>query len=316
MPQTKVFAPAKVNLTLHVIGQRADGYHLLDSLVTFAPVGDWLHLAVSDQPSLAVDGPMSANVPADATNLVARAIRHHADICGFDGKLALRLTKNLPPASGIGGGSSDAAAAIRGAMALLNTPEIWCRDGKLAVDIGRGGTVVPAILDLAALGADVPMCHAPKPARIGGIGEALVATTLPRLPAVLVNPRVAVPTPLVFRGLVRKDNAPMPSTIPAFGTARACIAWLRAQRNDLQAPAINAAPLIADVLAVLAAQPGAGLARMSGSGATCFALFNTEAEAEGAQARIAAHHPDWWVAQGLLGDQTARSAPQAMRATT
>lgn len=316
MPRTRVFAPAKINLALHVTGLRADGFHLLDSLVAFAPVGDWLEMEVADHLSLTVDGAESAGVPTGATNLVARAVFHHAETCGFDGRLAMRLTKNLPPASGIGGGSSDAAAALRGVMALFGTPEIWCRDGKLALEAHEDAIKQLAILDLSGLGADVPMCYAPRPARIGGIGEISAPVPLPDLPAVLVNPRVEVPTPSVFRGLATKSNAPMPTTIPAFAHTRDCILWLADQRNDLQPPAIAAAPVIAEVLAVLSAQPGAGLARMSGSGATCFALFETRIQAQAAHEAIAKAQPGWWVAEGVLGDQTALSVPQVIRATT
>ena len=316
MPETRVFAPAKINLALHVTGQRADGYHLLDTLVAFAPVGDWLELATDTQPSLTVDGPEAAGVPTDATNLVARAVAHHAEKCGLDGRVAMLLTKNLPPASGIGGGSSDAAAALRGVMALYQTPEIWCRGGRLALK-ARPDTVAPlALLDLVALGADVPMCYAPRTARIGGIGETSTPVRLPRLPAVLINPRVEVPTPSVFRMLTYKDNPPMPTKVPAFAQTHDCILWLAGQRNDLQAPAIAAAPVIGAVLAALIAQPGMGVARMSGSGATCFALFETEAQARTACAAIARAYPGWWVTEGLLGDQTAASAPQVIRATT
>jgi 4-diphosphocytidyl-2-C-methyl-D-erythritol kinase len=314
MPPIRIFAPAKVNLTLHVTGQRADGYHLLDSLVAFAPVGDWVEVSQADHLSLSVDGPEAAGVPTDDSNLVVRAVLHHARKCGLDGRLALRLTKALPPASGIGGGSSDAAAALRGVMALLHTPELWCRDGKLAV---QGHAMAEqAILDLAGLGADVAMCHAPAPVRVRGIGEMMEPTPLPPLPAVLVNPRVEVPTSAVFRALACKDNAPMPAAIPAFAGPRDCILWLRDQRNDLEAPAILAAPVIADVMAALNAQTGVCLARMSGSGATCFALFDTVDQASAACVLLRHERPDWWLASGVLGDQTGISAAQVTRATT
>ena len=314
MAGIRVFAPAKINLTLHVTGQRADGFHLLDSLVVFAPVGDWVEVALSDNLSLEVHGPEAAGVPTDGTNLVARAVYHHAEKCGFDGKVALRLTKNLPAASGIGGGSSDAAAALRGVMALMETPEIWCRDGQLAIEAHWEAFAQLAVLDLVGLGADVPMCYAPRPARSKGVGEALTPVSLPPLPAVLVNPRVAVPTPAVFRALSHKVNPPMPKVIPAFATPHDCIAWLREQRNDLQTPAIETAPIIAEVVKVLATQPGAALARMSGSGSTCFALFETETQAKAACTRISLTHAGWWVAAGVLGDQTAISAAQVIRA--
>ncbi|TKD15538.1 4-(cytidine 5'-diphospho)-2-C-methyl-D-erythritol kinase [Rhodobacter capsulatus] len=286
MRRIDVFAPAKVNLALHVTGQRADGYHLLDSLVAFSPVGDGLTLAPAEGLGLGlkVSGPEGAAVPAGPENLVLKAAAL------FGAGAAVTLEKCLPAASGIGGGSSDAAAALRGMAALTGQP------------LPEAGAVLK-------LGADVPMCLDPRPARTRGIGEDLTPVALPALPAVLVNPRVEVPTPSVFKALSRKDNPPLPE-IPTFGDADACIAWLSAQRNDLQAPAVAQAPVIAEVLAVLAALPGCKLARMSGSGATCFGLFGTEAEAAAAQATLAARHPGWWSAHGSLGDQAQKAAPQ------
>ena len=284
MPRIDVFAPAKVNLALHVTGQRADGYHLLDSLVAFSPVGDALTLCPAEALGLKVSGPEGAAVPEGPENLVLKAAAL------FGSGAAVTLEKSLPAASGIGGGSSDAAAALRGMAALTGQP------------LPEAGAVLK-------LGADVPMCLDPRPARTRGIGEDLTPVALPALPAVLVNPRVEVPTPSVFKALSCKDNPPLPE-IPTFGDADACIAWLSAQRNDLQAPAVAQAPVIAEVLAVLAALPGCKLARMSGSGATCFGLFGTEAEAAAAQAMLAARHPGWWSAHGSLGDQAQKAAPQ------
>ncbi|WP_110804963.1 4-(cytidine 5'-diphospho)-2-C-methyl-D-erythritol kinase [Rhodobacter viridis] len=282
MPRIDVFAPAKVNLALHVTGQRADGYHLLDSLVAFSPVGDALTLAPADALVLKVSGPEGAAVPEGPENLVLKA----AALFGVGA--AVTLEKCLPAASGIGGGSSDAAAALRGMAALTGQP-------------------LPDAAAVLKLGADVPMCLDPRPARTRGIGEDLTPVALPPLPAVLVNPRVEVPTPSVFKALTVKDNPPLPE-IPAFADAGACIGWLADQRNDLQAPAVAQAPVIAEVLAVLAALPGCKLARMSGSGATCFGLFGSEAEAEAAQTALAASHPGWWSAHGSLGDQAQKAA--------
>lgn len=292
-----VLAPAKVNLALHVTGQRADGYHLLDSLVSFAPFGDRLEIAPAEEISLTVAGPEAAGVPADARNLVWKALA----ATGL-GAARMHLIKHLPAASGIGGGSSDATAAIRGALALAG------RSGRLTAGRLRAGALD---LDLAALGADLPMCFAPHPARATGIGEHLEAVTLPPLPALLVNPRVEVPTPAVFKALTEKNNPPI-EPLPAFADARTCIAWLGTQRNDLEAPAIAAAPVIAELLAALKALPGAGLVRMSGSGATCFALFETLAEARAAEARLAAAHPAWWMASGALANQEEAARPQPL----
>ncbi len=287
----RVFAPAKVNLTLHVTGRRPDGYHLLDSLVAFAPVGDELLLEDAGALSLAVEGPEAAGVPATMDNLVMRA----AVLTGHGRGAALRLTKALPVASGIGGGSSDAAAAARGMLALTSRPG----------GIGPGAPIREA---LEGLGADIPMCLDPRPWRVRGIGERLDPVELPPLPAVLVNPRLPVPTPSVFRALRSPDNPPMPEVLPGFPDAAALIAFLAHCRNDLEAPALSVEPAIGTVLGALRAVPGARLARMSGSGATCFALFHGEAAAVAAARRIASDHPGWWVAHGVLGDQSARAA--------
>lgn len=293
MPAIDVFAPAKINLTLHVTGQRADGYHLLDSLVAFAPVGDRLVLTPGQGLSLTVEGPERAGVPSDGSNLVLKA----AGLLGGAQGAAIRLSKTLPPASGIGGGSSDAAATLRGLAALWSLPP------------ERLAELAPQI---TALGADVPMCLVPAPQRVQGIGEHLSPVTLPPLPALLVNPRIEVSTPAVFRALASRTNRPMPETVPAFPDAAACIDWLARQRNDLQPAAIATTPAIGDVLAALSALPGCRLARMSGSGATCFALFDTLEGAGVAQARLAERQPGWWIASGTLGDQTQKAQPQSL----
>lgn len=285
MPRSEVFAPAKINLALHVTGRRSDGYHLLDSLVAFAPFGDRLTLAPDDGLWLRVTGPEAAGVPEDARNLVMRAVA----LMGPGTGARITLEKHLPAASGIGGGSSDAAAALRGMAAQ------------------RGDPALPAGLE--RLGADVPMCLDPRPARSRGIGEELTPVTLPPLPAVLVNPRVEVATPAVFKALACRENPPLPE-IPRFATVRDCARWLAAQRNDLEMPAMGIAPQIAEVLAALGATEGCLLSRMSGSGATCFALYESEAAAAEAQAEIAAARPDWWSASGTLGDQSALARPR------
>lgn len=269
------FAPAKINLTLHVTGQRADGYHLLDSLVAFADVGD--HLALeSDAPlGLTVSGPRAAGVPCDGRNLILKAAAHLGATRG-----AMHLDKHLPTAAGIGGGSSDAATALR-------------------LYAEAQGVGVPD--DGAALGADVPVCLLGRATRMEGIGEVLSPVPdLPPLPAVLVNPGVDVPTPAVFKALDHKDNPPMPARIPRFADVTDCAAWLATQRNDLEPPARTQAPVIGETLAALGAEAGCLLARMSGSGATCFGLFASRAEAEAAAARLAAAQPGWWVVPTVL----------------
>lgn len=302
MPTVSVFAPAKVNLTLHVVGQRDDGYHLLDSLVAFAPVGDTVLMARAGVSSITVEGPEAAGVPADTDNL---ALRGAMIALGQDGA-ALTLDKRLPVASGIGGGSSDAAAAVRGALQLLDDAAL----GLMA--FGPDILLETRFRPLLGLGADLAMCLVPKPLRARGIGERIAFAEVPPLPAVLVNPRIAVSTPAVFRALARRHNPPMPDELPRWPDAAETIAWLADQRNDMEQAARGIAPQIGDVLEALAAQPGCGLARMSGSGATCFGLFTTADDARSAAVRLGQAHPEWWVADGILGDQSARSMPRLL----
>ena len=287
--QVSEFAPAKINLCLHVTGQRADGYHLLDSLVAFAGVGDRVTARRAEALSLALSGPFGADLPSGDDNLVLRAAR----LAQPGLAAALALDKHLPPASGIGGGSADAAATVR------------------ALDRLAGAAAPRDAAGLAALGADVPVCLGSARARMRGIGDRLDPVTLPPGWILLVNPRIEVPTPAVFRALAQKDNAPLPKILPAWPDLAALARWLQDQRNDLQAPALALAPVIGTVLELLEAQPGARIARMSGSGATCFALFTGRAEARAAAAAIGAAQPGWWVAEGPL-----LPADQAMRATT
>lgn len=273
------FAPAKINLTLHVTGRRADGYHLLDSLVVFAGVGDRVTVQRAPELSLHITGPQAAKLPVQDDNLVLRAA------CVMGGGVAVVLDKVLPVSSGIGGGSADAAATLR-AMARLT------------------GRALPTAADVLALGADVPVCVQGVPVRMTGVGEGL--TAVPALPAVwlvLVNPGVSVATPEVFRALSAKDNAPMPPTIPAWATVADFAAFLTSQRNDLEAPAIGLAPVISAVLAGLATHDGCYLARMSGSGATCFGLFGTVADADIAVRMLQRENPGWWVVATPIGGQ-------------
>ncbi len=258
----RLLAPAKVNLTLHVTGQRPDGYHLLDSLVVFADVGD--HVALTPGPALSVrvTGPFAEGVPVDRRNLAWRA----TELAGWTGQIAIE--KNLPHGGGIGGGSADAAAVLR------------------ALD---------ADMDSLTLGADVPVCCAGRAARMSGIGEIVTPVADdPRFFAVLVNPGLHVATPDVFGALAHKKHPPMPA-LPGRGAGmRAWLEWLRAQRNDLQDAAMSVAPGIGKVLRGLEATPGVLLARMSGSGSTCFALYPTLSAAQLAASAISAERPDWW----------------------
>ncbi|MBT8460703.1 MAG: 4-(cytidine 5'-diphospho)-2-C-methyl-D-erythritol kinase [Boseongicola sp.] len=302
MKTVKVFAPAKINLTLHITGQRDDGYHLLDSLVTFATVGDQLYLTEAGVFSLTVEGPEAEGVPADMDNLALKA----AHFAGAGREAAMTLTKNLPSSSGIGGGSADAAAAWRGMLMLGE-------DGDTQVDTQFQ---MPDIMfetqvhALSTLGADVPMCVASRPLRARGIGEKITFHSLPPLFAVLVNPRVPVSTPEVFKRLASKSNMAMPESLPDFENAAAMIEWLKTQRNDLEAPAIENAPVIGEVLARLGDLANLGLARMSGSGATCFALFDNETDAKVAARELYAERPDWWVAGCVLQDMFLPSLPR------
>ena len=279
------FAYAKINLCLHVTGQRADGYHLLDSLVVFAGIGDGLRATPAAEITLRIDGPFAADIPGGDDNLVLRAAR----CLGIDA--AVVLEKHLPVASGIGGGSADAAAALRVLAALADV-------------------ALPDAAAVLALGADVPVCLAGRPVRMQGVGEVL--TALPALPechVVLVNPGVAVATPAVFKALPNKDN-PAISAMPACGSAAELAAWLRDQRNDLEAPAMDLAPVIGEVKAALAARPGCLLARMSGSGATCFGLFASAELAKAAAGILRADAPAWWVAAApVLQDAATRTQP-------
>ena len=274
-------APAKINLTLHVTGQRADGYHLLDSLVVFAEVGDLITARRLKGLSLSITGPEAAGLGAGADNLVLRAAR----LMGAR-DLALTLHKALPLSSGIGGGSSDAAACLR----LVARHE---------------GTTLPAMRAALGLGADVPVCLTPRTCRMQGIGEAITPLTpLPAFWMVLANPRVEVPTPQVFRALEQRENSPMPASLPLWDDAAALFVFLADQRNDLQAAACQIAPEIGEVLTALGATPGCALARMSGSGATCFGLYARQDDAERAARELQAAHPEWWVvATGLLAHQ-------------
>ena len=263
-------ARAKVNLCLHVTGRREDGYHLLDSLVAFAEIGDEIRAEPGEGAALAIDGPFAAGLGAGPDNLALRALAL------MGGGAALRLTKNLPVASGIGGGSADAAATLRALARLRGAP-------------------LPAPEAVLALGADVPVCLAGRAARMSGIGEALAPLRLPPFALVLANPGVAVPTGAVFARLARRDN-PALGPVPGFAAARELFGWLANQRNDLEPPAAEVAPVIGAVTAALAAQPGCALALMSGSGATCFGLFGTLPEAEAAARALARAEPGWWVA--------------------
>jgi len=279
-------APAKINLYLHVLGRRDNGYHELDSLVMFAGAGDRLELRPADRLSLAITGRFGAGLQDEALegNLVWRAAVSLGRRFGRTPAVALRLTKELPVASGIGGGSADAAACLRALAQLWGIP---------ADD--------PALAEVAlGLGADVPVCLAGRATFFGGIGELLdPAPALPDCPAVLVNPGVPLPTPAVFKA--RRGPFSAPGRFREAPADAATLAqWLGQRHNDLTAPAVTLAPVVAEVLQALAASAGCLLARLSGSGATCFGLYPDPAQAAAAAAALSADHPDWWIAPTTL----------------
>lgn len=248
-------APAKVNLTLHVTGRRSDGMHLLDSIVAFADMGDVVSVGLGD--GLRVHGPYAVGVPTDGRNLILRAL----DTAGL--RRAVVLDKRLPHPGGIGGGSSDAATALRLAGAR------------------------PGLGDLMALGADLPVCLAARASRMRGAGEAVEPIALSPLHAVLVHPGLDLPTGDVFRALRSAEN-PGHADMPGADA----LGWLAAQRNDLESPALSLAPALADVLDAIRGT-GAAVARMSGSGATCFGLYRHGEAA--ARAATSLERPGWWV---------------------
>jgi len=265
----KILAPAKVNLTLHVTGQREDGYHLLDSLVMFADKGDRITLSLAEQSSLEVEGRMADGVPTDERNLMLQA----ASLMGVP--VAMKVKKRLPNAAGLGGGSSDAAAVLRAISK-------------------QTGKAIPDRLD--GLGADVPVCLLRKTARMRGIGDQLEPVEgMPTLDAVLVNPGRAVPTAEVFRHLKVKTNPPMPEVLPTGLSAADLTQWLATMRNDLEAPAMAAVPVIAQVFETLSVTPGCLLTRMSGSGGTCFGIYSDKETASSAAGRLREQQPGWWV---------------------
>ena len=291
------FAAAKVNLYLHVSGRRPDGYHLLDSLVAFADISDRVTAEPAAMLSLTVGGPEAASLAGiSEDNLVLRAARLLVGCTGTDRGAALFLEKNLPVAAGIGGGSSDAAAALRALIAL------W------QLSIGEG-----ALRDLGArLGADLPACLYGRAVWVGGIGERIEpAPDLPEAGILLANPRKELPTAAVFaarKGPFGQAGRFAPIPEDAIGLARA----LGSRRNDLTDAAIGLVPEIGAVLVRLARLPGALVARMSGSGPTCFALFRDRGAAEEARVALAAAEPQWWCAAGDLvrGEVVAGQAPR------
>jgi 4-diphosphocytidyl-2-C-methyl-D-erythritol kinase len=286
-------ARAKVNLTLRVIGRRADGYHDLESVVAFADCADDLTLDVGGELSLVATGPRAAECGDTSDNLVIKAARLLGERVEGLTFGTFALDKQLPVAAGIGGGSADAAAALR----------LLVRANKLELDD-------PRVLEVARLtGADVPVCVQSRACVMTGVGDGLTPLSLPRLPCVMVNPRVPVATKDVFRELGLKNgelrvgvtDVLKRATWPDEGaTVDAWIDALNAGVNDLEAPALKVEPVIDVVLSALRDAEGVRLARMSGSGATCFAIFGNDADAQRAARAIQLAHPLWWVHAGAL----------------
>ncbi|MGH6954091.1 MAG: 4-(cytidine 5'-diphospho)-2-C-methyl-D-erythritol kinase [Alphaproteobacteria bacterium] len=296
-------APAKLNLYLHVVGRRADGYHLLDSLVVFAGVADVLSVRPAGELALTVDGPFAPALAA-ADNIVIRAARRLAEAGEVTSGAAIHLTKRLPVGAGLGGGSSDAAAVI----------ELLVRLWRVRLDDGRMDSLA------LGLGADVPVCRLGRAALVGGIGEVLApAPTLPEAHFVLANPGRALATGDVYGARAalfspsgRFDEAPADAT--------ALSRLLGARRNDLEPPARALMPEIGSVLAALEAESNCLLARMSGSGATCFGLFARERDARQSAERLRRRRPEWWVEAApmltgarALGDHVPHASTARLR---
>ena len=273
-------APAKINLALHVTGQRPDGYHLIESIVTFADIGDHLTFSPADEDRLSLSGPFASAITGGSDNLVARArdgLRRLLQARGVEAPaVAIHLEKNLPVASGIGGGSADAAATLRGLLRL------W----------SAGGVGTDEIEALAlSIGADVPMCMAGRPLIASGIGEKLSPLTgMPRFAMVLANPLRGISTPEVFSRLASRQNPGLVLNDPCDWMLN-----LAAARNDLQGPAGELVPEIGALCNLLQSQ-GAVLTRMSGSGATCFGVFDSRRGADHAASMLQAERPEWYFA--------------------
>lgn len=293
MPALVEEGRAKVNLSLRVVGRRADGYHDLESVVAFADCADRLTLEPGGELRLATTGPLAADCGEASDNLVFKAAKLLADALPSLKLGAFALDKVLPVAAGIGGGSADAAAALRLLARLNNLPLDDPRLREVAL----------------ATGADVPVCLFSRACDMTGVGEQLLPLALPSMPCVMVNPRVPVATKDVFRELgLRNGELLVGATdvleAPAWpeqgGSIDDWVDVLETVANDLEAPALRIEPVIGDVLEALRSSAGVKLARMSGSGATCFAIYGAAAEADAAAEKIRSDHPGWWVHAGTL----------------
>ena len=283
MPMLKALAPAKINLYLHIVGRRSDRYHLLDSWVAFADVGDELQVSPSSGLSLECTGEYASLIPVKENSVLgaAQALAKHY---GINDGAHFTLHKHLPVAAGIGGGTADAAAALR-----------------LLVQLWQLKPTAQEMKNIAlSLGADVPACLRAESLFMNGIGEVITpAQVIDHWHGVLVNPRVALSTPAVFAVYDGHLSPAMPHKATFPGQQEA-FEYLKQAHNDLQVAATALVPEIQEVIDALAAQEGCAFSRMSGSGATCFALFDTEAHAQAAARRLASSQPSWWVRKAIL----------------
>lgn len=287
-----VFAPAKINLYLHVTDKRPDGYHELDSLISFADIGDEIRIAPAEDFQFSIEGPYSgalqgkdSSAAPDSTNLVVKAVWALSQHVQKSPRFKITLMKNLPLGAGIGGGSADAAATIWGLL------EYW----KLAKDLDGLDAL------MLKLGADVPVCFACNTQRVQGIGEVFSDTpALPEVPVVLVYPGKPCHTAKIFNHIGAHFS--LPATVPEyFDGVDGVVEFLSATQNDLSSAAIQTVPSIRNALGALDQQDGCRLSRMSGSGSSCFGVFEDEQHAESAAIKLAEENPDWWVQCSWLG---------------
>lgn len=280
-------APAKINLALHITGQRDDGYHLLDSLIVFANVGDTVSVEQADKLALEIDGPYAHCLGVKQDNLALRAAQLLSAAVGKNSGALIQLTKNLPIGGGIGGGSADAAATL-----------------KLLQQLWEAQISNTALTELALqLGADVPVCLSETSAHVQGIGEQITPlNNIPQMHLVLVYPNIAVSSSGVYQRGITTYSSALPS-YTEWQSVEKCITYLSSCTNDLTENAISIAPVIGGVLELISKQEDCLLARMSGSGSTCFGIFTTDDAAASATRNIQASHPDWWVKVAQLYNQ-------------
>ena len=280
-------ARAKINLYLHVTGKRPDGYHLLESMIGFAEIGDGIAIEESDQFALTLEGPFAHALKGTniKDNLIYKAAHGFAELLNMPPHMHITLTKNLPVAAGLGGGSADAAAVLR---ALV---QYWKLDNP------------PDLSSLlTALGADVPVCYHQKSGVVSGIGDVMEKPiTLPALPILLINPNIPCLTTNIFKALKPPYSGGMALSPATFETVSSLSQYLKTTRNDLRAPAEAFDPDITGMIEELEAQPLCHFAQMTGSGATCFGLFESTQDTQNAAKALQESHPTWWVQPSVIG---------------